>query len=53
MPAIDRCEQAIINALAKEGWEVVERPLQITIQERMLYADFSAKRGDNELIVEK
>ena len=48
MPAVDQCEPQIIRALAKAGWEVVDRPIAIryTAHER-LYADLRLRNQHN------
>jgi XisH protein len=56
MPAIDSCEQNVVNALLKEGWEVVNRPYPIPWSPDLKYvfADFriqSIEQPSRQLIV--
>lgn len=43
MTEIDACEPQIIRALEKAGWQIVEKPHHIVFDERMVFADFSAR----------
>lgn len=41
MTALDVCEPQIIRALEKDGWQILEKPHQIRVDDRDLFADFS------------
>lgn len=47
MPAIDICEPAILRALQKDGWVIVNKPQSIRLPTRTFYADVSLSRGHN------
>jgi Holliday junction resolvase-like predicted endonuclease len=52
MPAIDKCEENIIKALEKEGWDVLDKPYQIKFaKKRYVYADLGLINRDNEKII--
>jgi predicted metalloprotease with PDZ domain len=55
MSALDACEPQIIHALEKDGWQIVEKPHQIKVDRRIVFADFSARHtnedGDHYIIV--
>ncbi|GIK67505.1 MAG: hypothetical protein BroJett018_52990 [Chloroflexota bacterium] len=48
MSALDACKPQIIRALEKDGWQIVEKPHQIGFNDRMAYADFSARHVNED-----
>lgn len=54
MPAIDQCEPAVINALQKAGWVVVDRPFSIQVDKpkrTYVYADLKLHHNSNNQTV--
>ncbi len=48
MTAIDVCEPQIIRALEKDGWQIVEKPYQIKVDRRTVFADFSVRHVNED-----
>lgn len=51
MPAIDKCQGAVLRALSKEGWVSQKLPHPIRTQTRLLWADMSLKQQDDTIII--
>jgi flagellar basal body-associated protein FliL len=54
MPAIDQCEPAVINALQKAGWAIVDRPFSIQVDKpkrAYVYADLKLHHNSNNQTV--
>ncbi len=47
MPAIDQCQEKIVRALQKEGWQVVRAPLRVQVDLRVACIDVEMSRGVN------
>lgn len=48
MSALDACEPQIIRALEKDGWQIVAKPHHIIFDERIVFADFSARHVNED-----
>lgn len=55
MPATDQCEPAVVNALAKDGWVVIDRPFTIQLDKAKrsyIYADLRLRnQTDNRTVI--
>jgi hypothetical protein len=51
MPALDHCQPAVVRALEKAGWLVIDQPLTIrnVIGRRHIYADLRLKHRQTGL----
>jgi hypothetical protein len=49
--AKDKYHDAVVNALNKEGWRIVESPYALLLPERRLYIDLLAEHYEQEAIV--
>lgn len=47
MPAYDNCEPKIINALQKDGWRILEKPLMIRTETYDVFADCLLQHAGN------
>lgn len=47
MPAVDQCQEQIVRALQKEGWQVVKAPLRLQVDLRVAYIDVEMSRDAN------
>jgi len=47
MPAVDQCQEKIVRALQKEGWQVRAAPYRLLSDYRYGYADVELSRGTN------
>jgi len=51
MPAIDRCQQNVVQALIKEGWQVSLKPYPLSASSRRVYIDLRATRDNSEQLL--
>jgi hypothetical protein len=52
MPAIDECQPKIINALAKAGWQVNEKPFILRLnRQHRLHIDLEARNQQGTILV--
>ncbi len=51
MPARDRYQDAVINALRKAGWNRIDEQIAIIIENRRLWIDIRAGNETNQLVV--
>lgn len=49
--ARDKYHDAVVNALEKEGWKILESPFALLLPERRLYIDLLAEHENQEAIV--
>jgi hypothetical protein len=50
MPALDSCEAAIVHALEKEGWQVLDKPypIRVIVDNRVIFADIRLQQQTNQ-----
>ena len=48
MPAVDRYQGVVVNALQKAGWQVVDSPHIIRIERRSIFVDLTAQRTNED-----
>jgi hypothetical protein len=49
--AKDRYHNAVVNALVKEGWKIIDSPYALLLPERRLYIDLLTEHQNHEAIV--
>ena len=47
MPALDKCQQQVVNALQKEGWQLLKSPYNVFTIYRTIYIDIAMSKGQN------
>lgn len=51
MPAKDRYHDAVKHALITDGWQIEDEQFPLTIDQRNLWIDIQASKGDPRLII--
>ena len=46
MPAIDQHHDIVVNALKKDGWTITHQQVRLVIDDRWLWIDIQAEKGD-------
>jgi hypothetical protein len=51
MPAKDKYHDIVVNALEKDGWQIIDSPFTLLLPERRLYIDLHTKRASEEAVL--
>jgi hypothetical protein len=52
LPAKDRCQDEVVRALQKDGWQVNTKPPRLNVMDIYVHIDLEARKPDEHLYIE-